>query len=438
MKSLFQFVHRFIGKPKKRRRSPQTYADSARVISRTEHSVSRKHVSENALKVLYRLHNSGYQSYIVGGGIRDLLLGLSPKDFDVVTDATPHEVQKLFRNCRLIGRRFRLAHVYFREEIVEVATFRSNHDLEEMRDGMIVHDNEYGTIDQDVWRRDFTVNAIYYNIADFSLVDYVDGLSDLNNRILRMIGDPDLRYREDPVRMLRAIRLSAKLGFTIEPATAASIKKNVELIRHVSPSRLFDEIQKLFKEGAALAVFKSLLSYGFIDYLFPSLAAYLKLPNAPSCHAFLEQALKNTDQRISEEKPVTIAFVYASFLWYPLEYAAATSSHTTFQEITSRVLSEQQHHSAMPRKITHQIQEIWLLQHTLTQREQRKIEYVFHHPRFRAAYDFLQLRALIDETLVPHERWWTTFQKASNEERDQMISTLKKNRKRRRRARNSR
>ncbi len=200
-----------------------------RIVSRDEHSISRANISENALKVLYRLNKAGYEAYLVGGGVRDLLLGREPKDFDVATDASPEEVRKLFRNCRLIGRRFRLAHVHFGREIIEVATFRAAHEPESdgavSENGMLLRDNVYGTLEEDAWRRDFTVNALYYNIRDFSVVDYTGGMADLQAGRLRIIGDPHERFREDPVRMLRAVRFAAKLGFRIDPESEAAIRE---------------------------------------------------------------------------------------------------------------------------------------------------------------------------------------------------------------------
>src|SRR5690606_33324797 len=247
---------------------------SPKIIPRAEHPISRANISSNALKVLYRLKNAGYSAFIVGGGVRDLLLGRHPKDFDVVTDALPEEVDRLFRNCRLIGRRFRLAHVRFGRDVVEVATFRATGNGEDdarLHDetGRILRDNVYGTIDEDVWRRDFTVNALYYNIADFTLWDYTTGLEDIKSRTLRLIGDPETRYREDPVRMLRAVRLAAKLDFTIAPGTAEPIPRLAPLLADVPPARLFDEVLKLFQSGHAVRSFDLLREHGLFGYLFP-------------------------------------------------------------------------------------------------------------------------------------------------------------------------
>src|SRR4051794_39919961 len=259
------------------------------VVSREDHPISRANISPNALKVLYRLRDSGYQAFLVGGAVRDLLLGLHPKDFDIATNAHPEDVRRIFRNCRLIGRRFHLAHVRFGHEIIEVATFRAahteideDHGVDEVshraidESGRILRDNLYGTIEEDVWRRDFTANALYYNIEDFSVWDYVGGVEDARNRVLRLIGDPETRYREDPVRMLRAVRFAAKLGFELHADTAAPISKLAWMLDGVPPARLFDEINKLFLSGSAVRAFDLLNHYGMLEHLFPDVADALR------------------------------------------------------------------------------------------------------------------------------------------------------------------
>jgi poly(A) polymerase len=284
------------------------------IIPRSEHSISRAAISPNALKVLYRLKEAGYQGFLVGGAVRDLLLGITPKDFDVATNALPEEVRRLFRNCRLIGRRFRLAHVHFGNEIIEVATFRAaaapeREDTEEAdpdsesdgvegaraepiepaatydsehrafdRTGRILRDNIYGTIEEDVWRRDFAANGLYYSIEDFSIWDFVDGVRDVQARRLKLIGDPETRYREDPVRMLRAVRFAAKLDFSIEPETEAPLAKLAYLLDGVPPARLFDECLKLFLSGFGLKAYRLLQKYGLFAHLFPLSAAAFALP----------------------------------------------------------------------------------------------------------------------------------------------------------------
>ena len=243
------------------------------IIPRDQHRVSRDFISENALKVLYRLKNAGYKAYLVGGGVRDILLGREPKDFDVVTDARPEQIRELFRNCRLIGRRFRLAHVRFGEEIIEVSTFRAPHHISDqgeghVEEGRIIRDNVYGDIDDDVWRRDFTINALFYNIEDFSIVDYVGGVKDLEAGQVRVIGDPAQRYTEDPVRMLRAVRFATKLGLRIHPEAEAPMSQCAELLKDIPPARLFEEFLKLFMGGCALQTFESLRHYDWFQRIF--------------------------------------------------------------------------------------------------------------------------------------------------------------------------
>src|SRR6185503_8962553 len=256
------------------------------IVPRSEHNISRANISPNALKVLYRLKSAGFEAFLVGGGVRDLLLDRHPKDFDVVTNADPDQIQNLFRNCRLIGRRFRLAHVRFGRDIVEVATFRAanvvdpdDDDRAHSDSGRILRDNVYGTIDEDVWRRDFTVNALYYNITDFSIWDYVNGVGDVRARTLRLIGDPEKRYREDPVRMLRAVRFAAKLDFTLAPETEAPIASLGGLLKDVPPARLFDELLKLFQSGHAVQSFELLLRYDLLRYLFRDTQVELETPD---------------------------------------------------------------------------------------------------------------------------------------------------------------
>ncbi|MCW9048008.1 MAG: polynucleotide adenylyltransferase PcnB, partial [Gammaproteobacteria bacterium] len=296
------------------------------IISRPEHTVSRDNIDDTALKVLYRLHKAGYRAMLVGGGVRDLLLGHAPKDFDIATDALPEDVKKLFSNCRLIGRRFRLAHVFFGREIIEVATFRASQDEEKQnsisRDvdrahddsGRILRDNVYGQLEDDVWRRDFTVNALYYDIANFSIVDYTSAMSDVENKVLRLIGDPQTRYREDPVRMLRAIRFAAKLGFSIHPDSEQPIFDLGYLLGDIPPARLFDEVLKLFHSGQGVKSLQLLRRYNLLQYLFKQADDLLKQGD-DIFDAFIHLALESTDKRINEGKPVTPAFLFAAMLW---------------------------------------------------------------------------------------------------------------------------
>lgn len=406
------------------------------IFSRAQHSISRSAIHDNALKVLYRLHQAGFQAYLVGGGVRDLLLGLHPKDFDVATDATPEQVKELFRNCRLIGRRFRLAHIHFGREIVEVATFRGHHQEEHdetaalTHDGMILRDNVFGTLAEDAWRRDFSVNALYYNIADFSVVDYTGGMTDLEQRVIRMIGDPHVRCQEDPVRMLRAIRFVAKLDFSLAPDLVAAIAEQRDRLAAVPPARLFDEVLKLFLSGHALRTFHQLCQYQLFGILFPAAAQHLD-DSGETFKALIEQACKNTDQRIAENKPVTPAFLFAVLLWGPLKVRArefesnGMSRIQSLQEAGRSVLHQQAATIAIPKRFRLPIREIWTGQARLHNRRGRRPHWMLQQPRFRAAYDFMLLRAESGEQqLTPLVDWWTAFQAADDKQQKAMCQLL--------------
>jgi poly(A) polymerase len=374
--------------------------------------------------VLYRLREVGYGAYLVGGCVRDMLLGREPKDFDVSTDAKPEEVRAQFRNCRLIGRRFRLAHVHFGREIIEVATFRALHaddaeDSEErlIENGRIIRDNVYGTLEEDAWRRDFTVNALYYNIDDFSVVDYVGGMDDLRAGVLRMIGDAATRYREDPVRMLRAVRFAVKLGFRIHPDTEAPMFELAPLLASISPARLYEEVLKLFLSGDGAMMLEALRHYHLFDVLFPG-AEQCLAENRGVELALLNQALANTDARISEGKPVTPAFLYAALLWGPMRAEAARLQSAgmpealALQQASRDVFQEQSRHAILPRRFSTQTREIWLLQPRLLRNTGKRAARMLEHPRFRAAYDFLLLRAAAGEDVREVAEWWTRFQES--------------------------
>jgi len=400
------------------------------VIPRSEHTLSRANVSESALKVLYRLRSAGFQAHLVGGGVRDLLLGREPKDFDVATDATPEEVRSTFRNSRLIGRRFRLAHVRFGREIIEVATFRgtqSDDDQRRVENGMIVRDNSYGCIEEDALRRDFTVNALYYNIADFSVLDFAGGMADLEQGVLRLIGDPEQRYREDPVRMLRAVRFAAKLGFNLAPSCEEPLHQLGALLHSVPAARLFEEVLKLFHSGTALIAFEKLRHFGLFGYLFPEAESCLALEEQEFPITFVSRGLDNTDKRIAEGKPVAPAFLFAVLLWEPVrKHAAALEREgqhpaAAMQQAGSEVLARQQDHVSVPKRFTLQMREIWGLQHRFEARRGKRPLRLLGHPRFRAAYDFLLLRGEAGEVDRELGEWWTRFQEVNADERGTMV-----------------
>jgi poly(A) polymerase len=403
------------------------------IIPRSEHKISRSMISPNALKVLYRLNTAGFTAFLVGGCVRDLLLDRQPKDFDIATNALPEEVRKLFRNCRLIGKRFRLAHIVFGKEIIEVATFRTHHKQGEekhghMEHGMIVRDNVYGTIEDDAWRRDFTINALYYNIADFSIMDYTGGIVDLSTMTLRMIGDPVLRFNEDPVRLLRAIRFVGKLNLNISPETETQIRALSHLLGHVSPARLFQEVLKFFQEGATLPTFKLLQKYDLFTQLFPQTAAVLA--QQPGSEKLLEAALADTDERSKAGKHVSPAFLFAVFLWHPVYVAVKNAmdeglpTHVSYEKALKQVLRQQTESLTIPRRLIMSVQEICFLQHRLTCRYGHAPHRLLDHPRFRAAYDLLHLRSASGEEVQELSKWWIQFHDADVEQRDALIKEV--------------
>jgi poly(A) polymerase len=417
------------------------------VIPRSEHSISRSAISPNALKVLYRLREAGYDAFMVGGAVRDLLLGITPKDFDVATNALPEEVRRLFRNCRLIGRRFRLAHVHFGREIIEVATFRAaaaperedadSEDLEgdapapvedsEHRAfdprGRILRDNIYGTIEEDVWRRDFAANGLYYNIDDFSIWDFVDGMADVRARRMKLIGDPETRYREDPVRMLRAVRFAAKLDFSIEAVTEEPIRRLAPLLDGVPAARLFDECLKLFLGGFGAKSFALLERYGLFAHLFPMSAAAFALPPYAYAREMLELGLKNTDERVQADKPVTPTFLFAILLWGAVLRAmnelnaGPAPDIAQLMQACDTVLKAQQSRVSIPRRFGVPMRELLMLQPRFNRRSGVKSLSLLQHPRFRAAYDFLLLRAQVGAADPELAAWWTEIQGVPQEER---------------------
>jgi poly(A) polymerase len=401
--------------------------------------ISRANLSEPALKVLYRLKKAGFSAYLVGGCVRDLLLGREPKDFDVVTDATPEQIRDLFRNSRLVGRRFRLAHVRFGKNIIEVATFRGPPGEGLSENGRLITNNVYGTLEQDAWRRDFSVNALYYDIRDFSVVDYVGGMEDLKAGQLRLMGDPVTRYQEDPVRMLRAVRFAAKLGFTLHPGSEAPIWRLASSLQEIPSARLFEEILKLFLGGCAVQTFELLRHFGLFQWLFPQTEACLAEEEKGFPRTFVIQALQNTDQRLAAAKPVTPAFLFSALLWEPTRKLAAYCLQEEMSEVQAMhkaaevVLAQQTPHVALPRRFSLPMREIWYLQPRFFQRRGKRPLRLFQHPRFRAAYDFLLLRAQAGEELGELCQWWTEFQEMGEKERLRQVKISARSRRRHRR-----
>jgi poly(A) polymerase len=471
----------------------------ARVIPRDGHPISRSRISPDALRVLYRLKDAGYQAFLVGGCVRDLMIGLTPKDFDVATNALPEEVRRLFRNCRLVGRRFRLAHVFFGRETIEVATFRAasapelgdeplpdvdteldadadvdadvdadsevegdvdgnvaleddgedaeaidaiavapepaaperaqrrgaDDDTERVVDqhGRILRDNVYGSIDDDVWRRDFTANALYYNIADFSVWDYVGGFEDVQARRLRLIGDPETRYREDPVRMLRAARFEAKLGFTLDSATAEPIESLRHLLAGVPSARLFDETLKLFLGGHGARSFEVLRRRRLIDVLLPNVGEFLRRYPGTPIERLLLRGLENTDARVQQDRPVSPTFLFSILLYGPIAVEIESAPRERWHDVgtildaVETAVRGVQARVALPRRFALGLRDMYALQPRLEAPRGRRSLRLLENPRFRAAFDLLVLRAEFGMASREIVDYWIRLQESSPEQR---------------------
>jgi poly(A) polymerase len=416
-------------------------APAPRRIARREHGLRREAISHGSLKVCEVLREAGHQAYVVGGAVRDLLLDMPPKDFDVATDARPEQVKPLFRRALIIGRRFRLVHVMIGGETVEVSTFRSADDRSAEKDehGRVLRDNVFGTQEEDARRRDFTVNALYFDPATEEIIDYHGGLADLKRRVLRMIGDPETRYREDPVRMLRAVRLGAKLGLTLESGTRAPIRALATLVERVPPARVFDEMLKLLLSGHASACVRQLREEGLAKGVLPLLDVILEQPLG---ERFVTLALAQTDERVQTDRPVSPAFLFAALLWH--EVLAASKARQAkgerpvpaLEAAMDRVLDTQCEKLAITRKLTATMREVWAMQPRFEQRGGQRPYRLVESPRFRMAYDFLALRAASGEVSAELETWWRAFQHADAETRKAMLlpeTTPGKKRRRRRR-----
>ena len=454
-----------------------TLPASPRIIPRAEHPISRKQISPNALRVLYRLREGGHQAFLVGGCLRDLLLGVEPKDFDVATSATPEEVKRCFRNCRLIGRRFRLAHVFFGHEIIEVATFRAasapsqgeeteddpdilpevgasednpeaeqeldrqrERDADEPTDrvldegGRILRDNSYGTVEEDVWRRDFTCNGLYYNIDDFSLWDYVGGAEDVRARRLKLIGDPDQRYREDPVRMLRAARFEAKLGFTLDAATEAPIHELRHLLTEVPAARLFDETLKLFLTGHGTSSLEVLRRRGLLAVLYPGVEDFLARHPDSAVEKLLIAGLANTDERVQAGKSVTPTFLFTLLLYGPIAGYIERQPQEKWGDVGTildgceHALREAMRRITIPKRFSLGVRDMFALQPQLENPRSRRVLRLIEQPRFRAAYDLLLLRAKVGLVQRELADWWTALQAAAPQQREEMVQALEASR----------
>jgi poly(A) polymerase len=433
----------------------KTLTSKPLVVDANTYGINPASMSKDAIKVVRTLQKAGYEAYIVGGSVRDLLLGIHPKDFDVATDAQPAEVKSLFRRSRIIGRRFQIVHVQLSRELIEVTTFRSNEQsngttvasrstqMQQNESGMLTRDNVFGSINEDAQRRDLTVNALYYNPTDNTIHDFTNGLEDIQNRIIRMIGVPDARYREDPVRILRVIRFTAKLGFKIEPSTAKPIAKLANNLSHVSPPRLFDETLKLFMSGKGSVTLSLLRNYSVFGALIPQ-ADRLMNNGKSNAKQLIEQAFINTDLRISSNQRVTPAFIYAALLWPEVERLSnqlqekGNSATYALSKAASEAISRQIVITAIPKRFTIPMREIWELQLQLPRRGGQRAKRLLEHSRFRAAYDFILLREQAGEDLNGMGEWWTQYQESDEEQKQAMSDAAGKISGKKRPRRNSR
>ena len=409
-------------------------------VPREKHGLARERISPAAAKVCSVLRDAGFSGYVVGGAVRDLLLNIEPKDFDVATDARPEQVKPLFRRAIIIGRRFRLVHVMLGPETVEVSTFRSaDADTSEKDEhGRVLRDNVFGTQEGDARRRDFTVNALYYDPATEEVVDFHGGLADLKKRVMRVIGDPETRFREDPIRMLRAVRLGAKLGLTIDPDTREPIREMAPLMERVPPARLFDEMLKLLLSGHASACLRQLREVGLHKGVLPLLDVILEQPLG---ERFVTLALAQTDERVLAGRPVSPAFLFAALLWH--EVLAASKARQArgerpvpaLEAAMDEVLDTQCAKLAITRRLTATMREVWAMQPRFENRSGNRAYRLLEAPRFRMAYDFLALRAASGEMPAELEAWWRAFQSADADTRKAMLLPETGPRKRRRRRR---
>jgi len=409
-------------------------------VPQSRHGIARNQISSGALKVCDVLADHGHSAYVVGGAVRDLLLNIEPKDFDIATDARPEQIKPLFRRALLIGRRFRLVHVMLGPETLEVSTFRAADakTAEKNEHGRVLRDNVFGTVEEDARRRDFTVNALYFDCRSGELIDYHGGLADLKKRTLRIIGDAETRFREDPVRMLRAVRLGAKLGLTIDNSTRAPIKRLAPLLEHVPPPRLFEEMLKLLLSGHANACLRQLRNEGLHKGLLPLLDVIL---DQPLGERFVTLALAQTDERVLADRPVSPAFLFAALLWH--EVLAAWKAREkrgerripALEAAMDDVLNAQSGKLAITRRLTATMREVWAMQPRFEERSGQRPFRLLELPRFRMAYDFLALRAASGEVPAEMEAWWRAFQSAEPETRDQMLLPDTGPRKKRRRRR---
>jgi poly(A) polymerase len=404
-------------------------AHKPREVPAAEHGILRDRVPRSALRVCETLQKAGHHAYIVGGAVRDLLIGVTPKDFDVATDATPEQIKPHFRRAIIIGRRFRLVHVMFGSETIEVSTYRAAANGEQAVDahGRMLADNVFGNQTDDAARRDFTINALYYDPSSETVIDYHDGVKDIKRRRLRMIGDPEARYREDPVRMLRAVRFAAKLGFEIDEATRAPITRLAGLLENVPPARVFDEMLKLLTSGHSVACILRLRAEGLHHGLLPLLDVILEQPEG---ERFVMLALSRTDERVRAGKHIAIGFLFACLLWHEVlkrwKELQAAGAHRipALDAAIDEVLNRQTEKLAIQRRFVADMRDIWMMQPRFERRSGRAPFALLSHLRLRAGYDFLALRGAAEEAPAELVTWWHEFMHADENDRAGLVSAV--------------
>ena len=419
------------------RRAPTVSNSEPALIPLVRHGIHREAIASGARRTCETLQKQGFKAFVVGGAVRDLIAGIVPKDYDIATNATPDQVHALFRRSRIIGRRFQIVHVMQGGETLEVSTFRAAHDAETQKDehGRVLRDNVWGSLADDAARRDFTINALYYDPGNETVLDYHHGVADIRQKTLRIIGEPRARYREDPVRMLRAVRLSAKLGLTIDPAARAPIREMAELMENVPAPRVFDEMLKLLFSGHAVECLKRLRDEGLHHGLLPLLDVIMEQPMG---ERFVMLALANTDERVRQGKPTSPGFLFATLLWHEVlsdcekRKQQGDTPIPALLEAMDAVLDQQSEKLAITRRIGGDIKDIWALQPRFEKRSGKMALRLLEQPRFRAGYDFLLLRAQSGEVAMELAEWWTRFQAVEGEERMAMLQPDSGAKKRRR------
>lgn len=404
--------------------------DKPSYVDKSKHGINKLNISENAIKVCETLRKNGFESYIVGGAIRDLILGLKPKDFDIATNATPEQIKHVFKRARIIGRRFRLVHVIFHKEIIEISTFRSSPiDIKQDEFGRILKDNYFGSQSEDSTRRDFTINSLYYNVSSEIIIDYHNGFYDLKKKQVNIIGEASIRYKEDPVRILRAIRFASKINGSIGPNTLKYIAGQKQLIANVPQARLFDELIKILTCGNALKCLLEIKSNNLHNFLLPTLEKTLQKIDSIN---FLKISLESTDQRILSSKPVSSSFLLAAILWpqvqieYQKNYNKNKNVYISMVSASETVVGDQIKVLSIHKKIISDMKTIWFMQPKFETRKNKASLRLLQNPKFKAAYDFVLLRAKSNDFDKDIAQWWTKWLESDDKEKENMLKIINK------------